>query len=380
MGLLDFFRTRGIEWDDTIDLGIEDITDKIHLKRLAIQTCVNMIAKSISQTEFKAIGDIEASDELLYRLNVRPNINQSSAAFWEKVVSKLIYDNEVLIVRSDTDDLLIADSFEQVHYAMVDNTFKSVVVGDFEFQRIFSQRDVIFWQLNNDHLMKSIDGLYADYGELFGRLMEFQKRKGQIRGIFNTEGINDKGEDARRKIESYVNKVFQNFQKNSVSIIPLQKGMSYTEIGANQPVSSVDEINRLTDGFLNQIAKALGIPIALLVGEMSDVEKQTKNYMTFCVRPLLKKITDELNGKFLYKKEYLEGARIKAVAVSYHSIFDLATSADKLISSGALTINEVREEMGLHPSTDEIANTHFITKNYTKLADSEDTLEGGDNK
>lgn len=378
MGLFDFFRTRGINWDDAIDLGIEDVAEKIHMKRLAVQTCVNMIAKSISQTEFKTIGDVEGANEILYRLNVRPNINYSSSEFWQKVVSKLIYDNEVLIVVNDQEDLLIADTFEHVQYAMVDDSFKEVTVGDFTFQRTFMQRDVFYFRLNNDNLMDAIDGLYADYGELFGRLMEFQKRKGQIRGTLNVEGINDKGEEARNKIEAYVNRVFQNFRKNTVSIIPLQKGITYTEIGANQPVSSVDEINKVTDGFLNQIAKALGIPIALLVGEMSDVEKQTKNYMTFCVRPLLKKITDELNGKMLYKKEYLDGARISAVAVSYHSIFDLATSVDKLISSGFATINEMRAEAGWHPSTDEIADKHFITKNYTELAEGE-ALEGGDN-
>lgn len=380
MGFLDIFRTRGIEFDDAIDLGIEDVSEKIHMKRLAVQTCVNMIAKSISQTEFKTVGTVEGAEEILYKLNVRPNINTSSSEFWQKVVSKLIYENEVLIVRDDMDNLLVADTFHREEYALVDDTFKSVVVGNFEFKRTFAQRDVFHLRLNNDHLMQAIDGLYADYGELFGRLMEFQKRKGQIRGTLNVEGINDKGEEARKKIEGYVNRVFQNFRKNSVSIIPLQKGITYTEIGANQPVVSVDEINKVTDGFLNQIAKALGIPIALLIGEMSEVEKQTKNYMTFCIRPLLKKITDELNGKMLYKREYLEGARIKAVAVSYHSIFDLATSADKLISSGALTINEVREEMGLHPSTDENADKHFITKNYTQLVDGSDALKGGDNE
>lgn len=379
MGLFDFWRTNRIDWDEAFDFGIGEISDKIHMKQLAIQTCVNMIAKSVSQTEFKTIGDVQGADEILYRLNVRPNINYSATEFWQKVVAKLIYDNEVLIVKNDEDDLLVADTFERSVYAMVDNTFKQVAVDGFEFQRTFNQRDVLYLRLNNDNLMKAIDGLYGDYGELFGRLMEFQKRKGQIRGTFNTEGINEKGEEARKKIENYVDKVFQSFQKKTISIIPLQKGMTYNEIGSNQPVASVDEINKVTDGFLNQIAKALGIPIALLIGEMSDVEKQTKNYMTFCIKPLLKKISDELNGKFLYKREYLAGARIKAITVSYHSVFDLSTSIDKLISSGFATINEMREEAGWHPSDDEIADKHFITKNYTELAEGQ-SPEGGDNE
>ncbi|MGQ0416690.1 hypothetical protein ACT4UL_16345, partial [Bacillus sp. HC-TM] len=54
---------------------------------------------------------------------------------------------------------------------------------------------------------------------------------------------------------------------------------------------SVEEINKVTNGFLNQVAMAIGIPIALIYGEMADVEKQTKNYMLFTVRPLLKKLS-----------------------------------------------------------------------------------------
>lgn len=50
----------------------------------------------------------------------------------------------------------------------------------------------------------------------------------------------------------------------------------------------MEEINKVTNGFLNQVAMAIGIPIALIYGEMADVEKQTKNYILFTVRPLLK--------------------------------------------------------------------------------------------
>lgn len=366
MGFFDFFRTQRIDFD-AIDLGIEDVTEKIHMKRLAVQTCVNMIAKSVSQTEFKTIGNVDGAAEILYRLNVRPNVNQSSTEFWQKVVSKLIYDNEALIVVNDQDDLLIADTFTHERYAMVDDTFKNVTVGDFEFRRTFAQREVYYLRMNNDNLMNAIDGLFADYGELFGKLMEFQKRKGQIRGVVEIDSLIARDDKTRGKIEEYIGKVFTAFRKKTIAVIPEQKGMKYREIGSNQPVASVEEINKVTDGFLNQIAKALGIPIALLIGEMSEVEKQTKNYMTFCIRPLLKKITDELTGKSIDKEEYMAGGRIAAVAVSYNSIFDLATSVDKLISSGFATINEMREEAGWHRSEDKIADKHFITKNYTEL-------------
>ncbi|MDF9762273.1 hypothetical protein OKW24_004046 [Peribacillus simplex] len=67
-------------------------------------------------------------------------------------------------------------------------------------------------------------------------------------------------------------------------------------------LQNVDEVAKVIDGFLNQVAKALGIPVSLLHGDMADVEKPTRNYMTFCIDPFLKKIKDELNAKMIDKK------------------------------------------------------------------------------
>lgn len=72
----------------------------------------------------------------------------------------------------------------------------------------------------------------------------------------------------------------------------------------------------------------------------------------------------------------LKEKKLEVKAVSYQSIFDLATSIDKLISSSAFTGNEVRLEVGYEVSDDPNLNTHHITKNYTKL----DGTEGGENK
>lgn len=68
-------------------------------------------------------------------------------------------------------------------------------------------------------------------------------------------------------------------------------------------------------------------------------------------------------------------SKIEIKAVSYQSIFDLATSIDKLVSSSAFTGNEIRLEVGYEISDDPNLNTHHITKNYTKLTES----EGGEN-
>ncbi|MGE6380001.1 phage portal protein [Peribacillus muralis] len=378
MGILDLVRSRNKELEFMFDFDlIQDTSKKIHMKQLAIQTCINMIGRTISQSEFYVKKDKKiVKDEMYYRLNVRPNPNMSASQFWQTVVHKLIYDNECLIIQSDTEDLLIVDSFTRVEYALVNDSFKDVTIKDYTFSRTFQMNDVIYLEYSNKKLSTLFDGLYSDYGELFGRIIEFQNRKNQIRGLVDVEAITDKSEKGQEKLQNYINKIYNAFTYKSVAIVPQQKGFKLEEMKNTTQLQSVDEVAKVIDGFLDQVAKALGIPVSLLHGDMADVEKPTRNYMTFCIDPFLKKIRDELNGKMIDKKEYLAGMKMETKRVSYSNMFDVATAVDKLRASGTFNGNELREALGEERvENDPMLDKYVITKNYQE---SSEALKGGE--
>lgn len=354
---------------------IEDTSKKIHMKKLAIQICVDFIARTISQTEFRVKDGKEIiKDELYYRLNVRPNQNQTASTFWQQFVHKLITENEVLVIKTDYDDLLIADSYDHTEYAVYEDSFKSVTVKDYTFNRSFKMGEVLYLEYTNEKLSSLLDGLYEDYGELFARILEFQKRKGQIRGLVDIETIHDKSQETQTKLQNYINKIYKTFSEKSISVVPQQKGFKYDELKQPQISYSVDEVNKVSDGFLYQVAHALGIPIPLLKGEIADIENHTKNYMTFCIDPLLKKIKDECNAKFIEKQDFLAGKRMDVQRVSYSNIFDVATAVDKLRASGIFNGNELREKLGEERVDDPMLEAYVMTKNYAS------TLEGGEDE
>lgn len=377
IGWLDGVFNRNKELSLMLDLDVLiDNANRIHMKRLAIDTCISFLGRTISQSEFRIKNNKEfIKDEMYYRLNVRPNKNMTASTFWENFIQKLIYDNECLVIQADDGDLLIADDFTHNEYAVFEDTFTNVTVKDYQFKRSFRQSEVIHLKYRNAKLTPLIDGLFADYGDLFGRILSSQKRKNQIRGTVDMDMIGAKTKEQIEKLQEFINNTYKAIGSKDIAIVPQQKGINYNEIYngvANGP--SVEEINKVTNGFLNQVAMAIGIPTALLYGEMADVDKQTKNYMLFTVKPLLKKISDEANVKFFEMNEYLLGRKIVVKAVSYQSIFDLATSIDKLISSSAFTGNEVRSEVDYEDSDDPNLNKHYITKNYTET----NATEGGE--
>lgn len=378
MGLLDFFKRKDVQFSFDLEL-FQDVSERSHMRKLAIDTCASFLARTISQAEFRVKENGKyTKNELYRRLNLRPNINQTASTFWQKLMYKLVYENECLIIQSDTEDLLIADSFTRNDKAVYEDTFSQVTVNNFTFQRTFSQSEVLHIKYANERLSPLIDALYKDYGELFGRILSSQKRKNQIRSTVNIDAVTSKSEEGMADVQDFIDRAYKSFSEKDVAFVPQMPGFEYKEhfSGGGNGILSVDEINKVTDGFFDQVAQALGIPLPLIRGDMADVEKVTKNYMMYTIKPLIKKISDEINAKFIEPNAYFKGDIVTAKVPSYLDIFDLANAVDKLRSSGVVNGNEIRGELGMDEVDMPEMWKYYITKNYAEIS----SLEGGENK
>ncbi|TDM35199.1 phage portal protein [Macrococcoides canis] len=380
MGLFDGVFKRNLEIRDMLDLDLyEDSASRSYLKRIALDTCINFIARTISQTEFWIKdGDKSIKNTLYYKLNVRPNTDSSASDFWQKVIYKLIYDNEVLIIKTDTDDLVVADDFERVELALYDDTFRNVIVKDYKFQRSYKMADVIYLNYNNEKLQKYVEGLFGDYGELFGRMMQQELKNNQIRGILKVSQGGGKLDDKNMsRLQKYADKLYQSFTKSSVAIIPGLPGFDYEELtkGQSSSNSNAENISKVKKAFIDDVAKIIGIPPSLLHGDMADLENAMDAYLDFCIKPLVKKIENELNSKFFTKDDFLKGKRIQLVGLNRLDPVKNSTAIDKLISSNFATINEVRDLFGFEQLDG--LDIFLRTKNYEQ---DNEASKGGDNE
>ena len=58
---------------------------KAHMKRLAINSCIELISKTISQVEFKVKDKNKyTKNSMYYKLNVKPNVNESATNFGKR--------------------------------------------------------------------------------------------------------------------------------------------------------------------------------------------------------------------------------------------------------------------------------------------------------
>lgn len=347
----------------------QDMTTKVYLKNMALQTNIEFLARTISQSEFRIMNNNKSiKDKTWHKLNIRPNTDLSSSDFWQKVIYKLIYDNEVLIVQSDTKDLLVADSYDRKEFALYPDRFSHVTVKDFEFERSFEMSEVIYLTYNNNKLNSFVDGLFEDYGEIFGRMISAQMRNNQIRGIVNVDSSKKMDSEEIQKMQDYVNKITSSFSTNAVAVAPLTKGFDYQEVSGGTKTSSAnfEDLTKLKKSLQDDVAKAIGIPPALINGELADMDNALESYIKFCIKPLIKKIEDELNAKLFTESDVINGKFIKVVGIDKKDPLEHAESVDKLVSSGTFTRNHVRVMFGEEPSSDTELDDYVITKNYTK--------------
>lgn len=362
-----------IEWMFDLDF-INDTSQRVYLKKMAVDSVLNLVGRTMSMSKFQfQDGNKKYKTDWDYILNVRPNSDMSAATFWQKFFYKLMFDNEVLVIVSDDDQLLIADDFYRNEYAVYEDTFENVVVKDYEFKRVFPMSKVIYLEYNNEELDKFTDGLFLDYGELFGRILEVSMRNNQIRGtvtIDNTGTFNDKkdasGKTRAEKIQDFMNKLFKTFKTSSVAIVPKAKTFEYEEYtnkvgSSNQSLKELDDMKK---SLISDVARAVGVPPALALSENAELSDNLKAFKRLCIEELIKKLQDELNAKLLDRWEYNAGKRVRIFGVLQPDIFDLATSIEKLTGSGPFTFNDILEELGRERSDDPMMDEQWITKNF----------------
>lgn len=357
------------------------LLSEVYIREMAFWSAVNIISNAVSKCEFKTyVKGKESQGPEYYLWNVEPNQNQNSSGFIHKWLAQLYKNNECLIIEHNG-RLLVADSFIKTPYALYSDVFTQVTIGDFTFNRSFVQSEVLYFELSNCDMRKVTAGLYESYSKLIAYAMKSYKKSRGTKGTFNYEALPVAETDERKFFDELINKKFKNFMEAADAIIPLGKGQSYTDIGSKTYSNETTrDIRAMIDDISDFTAKAFGIPPALLRGDVQGVKDVTDQLLTFCIDPLCDMMQEEINRKRSGREAFLAGTKLQidTKSIKHVDLLSVSTAIDKLIASGGFCINDIRKLVG-EPVIDEPwAWQHFMTKNYSTIADLLAAVGGGE--
>lgn len=346
----------------------EEYAGDICIREMAFWAATNTIANAISKCEFKTFVDgKETKGPEYYLWNVSPNLNQNSSGFLHKLVRHLYRKNEALVI-AQNGQLLVVDSFTRRPYALFDDLFEQVTVGDFTFAKTFNQSEVLYWQLSEVDMRQVTNRLYESYSKLIGYAMKAYQRSRGTKGIFEYGTLPIAGTPQREAFNKLINESFATWLNSDAAALPLGEGQKFTEL-AHKTYSneSTRDIRAQIDDVSDFTAKAFGIPPALLRGDVQGTSDAVDQFLTFCIDPLCDMLQEEINRKRSGQAAYLAGTyvQIDTKAIKHIDLLNVATSVDKLIGSGAFSVNDIRKVVGEAVINEDWANAHYITKNYT---------------
>ncbi len=347
-----------------------DLQNSIALESFALFTTIEMIASLIAKCEFKTYkSNKEFKGYEWYSLNVKPNKNQNSTAFWQETISKLLFYGEVLIVNV-SNQLIIADDFQKDEFAVKENEFTQVSRGDMTFSRKFKMSDVLYLRYSNNDAMSIINNIFCMYEKLIESASDKYIKAGGQKGILEISALAQGDKDFEKRYTKLTNEQFKSYFKEKNAVLPLWEGMKFvptTSDSAKKTTNEITDISKLVDDAMSRAAQAFKVPPALVRGDVAGIKDAVDMLLTVCIDPLADMIGEELTGKKFSPDEVINGQYIgvDTTCIKHIDIFDIAADVDKLISSSLLSPDEARVKAGLNLTGEEWAQKHYMTKNYS---------------
>lgn len=330
-------------------------------------------------------------------LNMEANIDQTGRAFIQDIAMSMLDEGCVAIVPVDTSfDPKITGSFEidTMRTGKILEWFPQHVKVRVYNDRRGEKQDVLvpkstvgivenpFYAVMNEpnstmqRLIRKLNLLDAiDEQSGSGKLNLII----QLPYVIKTEARRQQAESRRKDIEE--------------QLAGSKYGVAYTDgtehvVQLNRPVDNnlMSQIEYLTSMLYSQ----LGLTQGILDGSADD--KTMQNYYTRTIEPILSAIVDEMKRKFLTKTARSQKQSILFFRDPFKlvPVDKIAEMTDKFTRNEVMTSNEIRQKIGMKPSTDpkadELRNSNLSApaesvpqstqENHTSTP-KEDTVQNG---
>lgn len=364
------------------DIVAQKLADQLAFKELALFIGISYIANTLSKCEFKTYEKgKEVKNKLYYTLNVSPNPNQNSSQFINKFIEQYYYQGHSLVVPYRT-HIHCADSFDvDDSNPLVENKFFNVTFGNQQPKRQYKASEVFYFQLDNRKVKALIDSMYLEYSEIIAQALATFKRTNGTRYKLLLERYQAGDVEFKKLYDEVIKKGLQSFTENNNSIYVQYKGTDLQEFSSKTPTNTSDIIAMRKEIF-EVVAQALKIPLPMMYGNITNMNEIVKVYLSFCIDPLADMIGEEFTRKYYSFEEWKAGNRVKVdtSCINHIDIFEVADKVAKIISSGAMNIDDVRERLGENALGTEFSMAYWMTKNFALAEDMLKNAEGRENE
>ena len=358
-----------------------ELKNNIWQKAYALSVVKNILTTFLSDVEWKTYkGNEFVKGDEWFRFNIAPNRKETAPEFYGKLATKLIYEHRALIIETATKEFFIADGYNfkgGKELLMKDNVFTDVMIGDITLNRTFKENDTCMYikAPQNDNVDSIFASMAADFQTLKDLISEgADKALGMKLSLTLSAQAKNKYD---KKTLKAIQDVYQPLMSSRNGVFITYKGEELTDLTERQRGSEVQQVLeavenniKVNNEILCNVGMAYGIPKKMMTGEYNtDNGDVYPMAITMFAKPIFNILSKKFTYFILTREDVLNGSRVVAdlSSIKFIDPLSLAGAIDKLIGSGAYTINEVREKVGDDPVED--GDIRFITKNYAVMSE-----------
>lgn len=381
MGFWDILRGRketAVRLDEIKSCELLELQTEAMARELAFWACVNKIAAAMGRCEVKVFqANEEVKNDEYYLWNIEPNKNQNSTNFWHRLVAKCYKDGAALIVDEPYGEgVTIADNWEEDTGRPV-KVYRKIRIGNRTIARL-DERDVLYIRPNDKYMEPIISALNQSFMQLMAAAMQNylfdsgQHWKVHISGMANakTEWL----EEFQKMIQTQI----KPFMSSGSAILPEFDGYDFQQIsGGGKTSANSTEVQNTFENIFNTTARGFMIPAVLVNGKVEGTQDANTRFLSDVIDPLAEQMEEEINRKRYGRENWKAGnfVKVDTSSIVHFDMFSNASNVEKLIGSGAWSVNEVRKAAGYAPLPFAWANRHYLTLNISTMQEAIDRNE-----
>lgn len=324
-------------------------------------------------------------------LNLEANLDQTGRAFIQDVVLSMLDEGCVAIVPTDTTlDPKVTESYDilSLRTAKILDWYPAHVRVKVYNERTGHKEELI---LPKKSVAIIENPLYAVINEPNSTMQRLIRKLNLLDAIDEQSGAGKldviiqlpytiKSEARRQQAEERRKNIEMQLSGTKYGIAYADATEKITQLNRSVDNNLMKQIEYLTSMLHSQ----LGITQAILDGTADD--KTMLNYYSRSIEPIVSAIVDEMKRKFLSKTARSQSQSIMFFRDPFKlvPVNDIAEIADKFTRNEILTSNEIRQIIGMRPSTDpkadQLINSNISQPEESRIDDTmiEEYEEGGE--
>lgn len=348
--------------------------EEIRLRELAFTCAVNLVANVLGNCEVKTYsnGRLVKGTEA-YTWNLSPNPYQTSSEFWHKLVFQLFRHNEALIIplrRGNRNQMLIADDWQPSNFdPNLETMFSGVVVNGYQFNSTFRESEVLHLRLQHRNTARVVDAINNSYYKLFDAASKNFKTGSGVHLKVHVNQAASGDREFKETLSQIMEDQVKPWANAERSVLPEFNGYNYETLWPDTAGQTSRDVRALVDDIFDFTYSAFCIPTALIKGTVTNLGEVISQFFTCCIDPLASMIEEEATRKRYGLTEWRRGnfLKIDTSTVQHFDIFANANNIEKLVGSGAFSINEVLSAAGRPEIDEDWARMHWLTLNISNI-------------